>query len=491
MSFCLRPRLFRSLRLIGLVVVGFFIVCTKGWAEEHLPRHVMQSPDVQHVFKYYEMRGDEMPTVYWQGEGNVPERSEKFLLYNAEKFSAKQKKIIINGKSRTFHDFSLSAFIVLDNELNVSHLQLSKLDGSENDLLQRLKHLKYLSIYRNNMHFNDFDLDLSNNIKLKELNLKYGDIKNVILPVSNTLEKVVSRNGYFHYLTNLKDQNKLSTLILNDSVINIDEINGLDIQFLHIDRIKGERLPFDLSSLKKLKVLELYMNMDTEIKYNWKNKTGFQVSKDDVFERFEVPDTVRFFRFGGDRNTHVPFFKKGNNLKTLIFFGTNIHTLHGLDNLQQLEVLDISNSPIAKISGLDKLDRLKRLSIRYTQIDEVKNISHLDKLEYLNVNHNKITRIDDLSPLWRLNEIDISWNKLADISSANFPLGSSVRMFYNPLYVNADPFTQQMLKSLYYSYAPDDFIGRTKVSQFWSVVKYFIYIYPNKKYSYIPMIHID
>ncbi|GHA43218.1 leucine-rich repeat domain-containing protein [Photobacterium aphoticum] len=491
MSCCLLSRLFRSLRLIGLVGVGFFIVCTKGWAEEHLPRHVMQSPDVQHVFKYYEMRGDEIPTVYWQGEGNVPEINKNYLYYGPDSIDVNLKELLIDERYRTFYDLSFSEFIVLDNELNVSHLKLSELEGSENDLLQQLEHLKYLSINDNRMYLNDSDLDLSNNIKLKELTLEYGDIKNVILPVSNTLEKIVSRDGHFHNLTNLKDQIKLSALILNDTVKNISEINGLGIEYLLLDRIKGKRLPFDLSSLKKLKVLDLYMNMDTEIKYNWKNKTGFQISKDDVFERFEVPDTVRFLRFGGDRNVHVPLFNKRSELKTLIFFGTNIHTLHGLDNLQQLEVLDISNSPIAKISGLDKLDRLKRLSIRYTQIDEVKNISHLDNLEYLNVNHNKITRIEDLSPLWRLNEIDISWNKLDDISSANFPLGSSVRMFYNPLYVNADPFTQQMLKSLYYSYAPDDFIGRTKVSQFWSVAKYFIYIYPKKRETYIPMIHID
>ncbi|MFX0103647.1 MAG: leucine-rich repeat domain-containing protein [Candidatus Hodarchaeota archaeon] len=93
----------------------------------------------------------------------------------------------------------------------------------------------------------------------------------------------------------------------------------------------------------------------------------------------------------------------------------DITKLKGLENLDQLQVLDLGNNLITEIEGLDKIPQLKKLHLDSNQISEIKGLDELPNLEFLSIYYNKISEMKGLDNLPKLRLLNLSQNQITEI----------------------------------------------------------------------------
>ncbi|MNU71484.1 Internalin-A precursor [compost metagenome] len=104
------------------------------------------------------------------------------------------------------------------------------------------------------------------------------------------------------------------------------------------------------------------------------------------------------------------------NLKCLELRGTNIEDTRVLQDLQHLEILDISGADhLFEVRGLEKLDSLKHLELEFNQIDRIEKISAHENLKSLNLRSGEIHHISGLDKFPNLTSLDLSSNPIAKI----------------------------------------------------------------------------
>lgn len=106
-------------------------------------------------------------------------------------------------------------------------------------------------------------------------------------------------------------------------------------------------------------------------------------------------------------------YNKGISSLTLIKKKiTNIIEIEGLETLEDLIELNLSNNAITEIKGLENLVNLKVLNLSYNAITEIKGLESLDYLKVLNLNNNIIKEIKGLETLTNLERLKIRYNKI-------------------------------------------------------------------------------
>jgi len=105
-----------------------------------------------------------------------------------------------------------------------------------------------------------------------------------------------------------------------------------------------------------------------------------------------------------------------SELKELNCSNTLISNLFPIRNLNRLEILDFSNTPVDDLSPLNYSTTLKELNCSFTLIDNLSPIEGLVNLEMLECNGIKITDLNFTEKLHKLKTLDCSETKILDLS---------------------------------------------------------------------------
>ncbi|AJD26836.1 leucine Rich Repeat family protein [Clostridium botulinum CDC_297] len=119
--------------------------------------------------------------------------------------------------------------------------------------------------------------------------------------------------------------------------------------------------------------------------------------------------------------------------------------MQGLESMENLTYLDLSNNEISNIDSIKKLVNLKKLVLHKNKIGSIKSIESLKYLEELDLSNNLIGDITALGGLSQLTRLDLSRNGIVSINS----LGSLINLQYLSLYENKISEGEEYLKKLY------------------------------------------
>jgi protein phosphatase 1 regulatory subunit 7 len=107
------------------------------------------------------------------------------------------------------------------------------------------------------------------------------------------------------------------------------------------------------------------------------------------------------------RNSYI--LNKEGKIVKLNLTHNRITEIAGLDNLENLEIIDLSYNRITEIKGLDNLLNLKELNLSHNHLREIKGLDNLMNLERLCLSNNKFT-INGLGHLVNLKRLNLSGN---------------------------------------------------------------------------------
>ena len=123
--------------------------------------------------------------------------------------------------------------------------------------------------------------------------------------------------------------------------------------------------------------------------------------------------TLNYNPFPAKHIEHLKFLK---NLKCLELRGTNIDDTSVLQNLEHLEILDISGTDhLFEVSGLEKLHSLKHIELEFNQINSIEKISAHENLKSLNLRAGEIRHISGLEKFPNLTDLDMASNPITRI----------------------------------------------------------------------------
>ncbi len=105
-----------------------------------------------------------------------------------------------------------------------------------------------------------------------------------------------------------------------------------------------------------------------------------------------------------------------NDLKELDLSNNNITEIKNLENLSNLLYLNLSNNLITEIKGLENQKMLRYLWLSGNQIREITGLNALTNLMTLYLNNNDIEEIKGLDNLYKLNALYLEGNKIIDVS---------------------------------------------------------------------------
>ncbi len=221
---------------------------------------------------------------------------------------------------------------------------------------------------------------LSNLTQLKELDLSYNNISQIVILNIPSLEILDLMDNQ---LTDISGLSNLTSLLELDLMVNqISDITPLS-QLTELKRLKlNHNLISDATPLKHLNQLE-----------------QLQLSSNQIQDISSLENLAS-----------LSLLSLRNNLIT------NLETIQNLSNL---EGLYLSHNRINDISTLTNLPKLKTLYLQNNLVEDISPINHLPHLEHLHLENNMISDIPDLASLEKLISLNMQNNVISDISSLN------------------------------------------------------------------------
>jgi Leucine-rich repeat (LRR) protein len=157
-------------------------------------------------------------------------------------------------------------------------------------------------------------------------------------------------------------------------------------------------------------------------KYEGKNclyLRGIGISQLNEIERLENLDQLDILNLSFNRLSVIKGLEKLKNLIYLNLRGNiinNIADIYGLSEMGRLKNLNLSENRIIEIQGLEELSELKILDLSKNHIKRVSGIESNNKLEELNLSNNRIRYIENLDNLMALKSLNLSHNNIFEIS---------------------------------------------------------------------------
>ncbi len=93
----------------------------------------------------------------------------------------------------------------------------------------------------------------------------------------------------------------------------------------------------------------------------------------------------------------------------------SISEIKGLESLNKLQVLNLSNNSIFEIEGLESLNELQVLKLSYNAIFEIEGLETLKNLRELHLDSNRIVKIKGLEALKDLKFLNLAANSISEI----------------------------------------------------------------------------
>ena len=102
---------------------------------------------------------------------------------------------------------------------------------------------------------------------------------------------------------------------------------------------------------------------------------------------------------------------------------SNITHIKGLDSMNFLKVLSLTDGSITKVRFIEKLINLETLDLSYNKISDISGLEGLFNLVKLNLSDNEIEDIGNLSGLLSLKELYFDNNNIHEIDGKMLPYG--------------------------------------------------------------------
>ncbi|MGF1693875.1 hypothetical protein, partial [Photobacterium kagoshimensis] len=157
-----------SYRILALIKISMLFLSFGVLAYEPLIEETLQSPQIKHVMDFLKENGyQSKPEIFIETYNAELVDREGFNDID-DKFKFSSSSVRYSGGDFWFYDYQESEnYILVDYELNVTHLQLSLKNVNTESFFSLLPKLTYLAI-----DVDDVVLNLKNNKNLKELYLK-------------------------------------------------------------------------------------------------------------------------------------------------------------------------------------------------------------------------------------------------------------------------------------------------------------------------------
>lgn len=337
---------------------------------------------------------------------------------------------------------------VVNNENEVTHLNLSCNYLSSTKGLEPFIHLLFLDLSKNNLVTIEGLQDLTH---LKELNLSCNYISNIQeLSVMKDLKFLNLSNNC---ITEIEDLDALVNLEILDlccnNITKIDKTSNLfKLKSFYIDediyidagkqkKIKKRKKSSDIIQISRsLKAIDV-SNIEEPDAFIYINKpqiivrlkdayniTLIEVNEDEVYHTsnsYVVNDKQEVTHLNLSYN-HINEIKDLDLFVDLIYLDLSCNDLlniSGLDLLIQLQTLNLSNNHITKIEKLDKLVQLRKLYLSNLGISKIEGLEYLTKLQVLDLSYNDISQLDGLKDQISLEELYIYNNNIKNIEELN------------------------------------------------------------------------
>ncbi|OXB20228.1 hypothetical protein B0A80_19210 [Flavobacterium tructae] len=310
---------------------------------------------------------------------------------------------------------------------------------------------------------NTYAIDKDGNIttlRLQEIPINSLDF---LLPISDNLEDLFLQDCEITSIKNISVFKQLKKLDLSinplsnfegiENLKNLQELNlsatdvNSDSKFENIQDLQNLwSLSLDYTQVKSIRGLEHAENLRKLNLRNTKIK-GFEdieelenINHIDLSSCFDLD----FNRLALDRMKNLEKLnlsscivksfeglKKMTNLKQLLLHNASeIEKIKHLDYLENLRVLDLSETEISKIEGLEGLISLTMLNLASNKISEIEGIKNLKNLEYIDLRNNKFSAIkeDNFTGIEKECVVDIGFN---DVTDYNIITRKNIKIVYN------------------------------------------------------------
>ena len=375
-----------------------------------------------------------------------------YLKLSGEKYFLNYNGNISGPFSTEINELDISNNVAL-KELYIEKSKLTTLDLSKNTALETL------DVARNQLT----ELDVSKNTNLQYLSLGYNKLSSIDLTNNTKLEYL---NLYDNSLTSVNGLNKLTNLLKID--ISENQIESLDISGIETVTTlyagQNKLTTLDVSKNTALETLGASNNQLTSIDVSTNTAlktlgassnqlTSIDLSKNTALTELMVSNN-QLTELDVSKNTALTYLYANNNQLTELDLSKNtaLETLNVA--LNQLTELDVSKNTALETLGasnnqLTELDVSKNLTYLYaynnqlTELDLSKNTA----LETLGASSNQLTELD-LSKNTALETLDVSYNQLTSIDlSKNTALTNLYA--YNTQLTSIDLSKNTALKGLY------------------------------------------
>ena len=258
--------------------------------------------------------------------------------------------------------------------------------GITTGLLSEADLLNLTSLTLNNASLTNLSgLELATNLLF--LNLDNNDLSDV--SALTELHKLISlslNNNLLSDLSDLSGLMSLTTLSVNhnlleniESALNIDQLQTLNVEYNYLDVQGNDKVIIDALRSDDF---NLAVNVDV---------TGQEILD-------EIPDA---------------------ELKATILarVGKAEGELLILDDLEELQFLDVSDSEIGDLTGLEFAVNLQILRLNNANINDLSPLEDLSELVILELANNDLTSLESLSNLSSLKSLNVSGNRLESLAA--------------------------------------------------------------------------
>jgi hypothetical protein len=105
---------------------------------------------------------------------------------------------------------------------------------------------------------------------------------------------------------------------------------------------------------------------------------------------------------------------------------SNISHVKGLDSMNFLKTLSLTDGSITRVSLIEKLTNLEMLDLNHNKISDISGLEGLSNLINLDLSHNEIEDVGNLSGLLSLKELYLDNNNVHEIDGKMLPNGLEV-----------------------------------------------------------------
>jgi internalin A len=297
-----------------------------------------------------------------------------------------------------FEDENLEALVrellALDKE-QLTYYDLDKLrvlDLSEHDIknLSGIEHARNLEQLIINKPVSNTQL-IEQLVALKKLVIKEAELENI--DFVRTLDKLEYLDISYNNLRDVSAIDKLDKLIYLDlkrnKVSDVSVINSPKLETLYIEGnyiSDYNELPV-LDQIKETDIFIVYFN-DRNLDLAVRNQIG---KKDGVLTDNDL-----------------------KNIRRLIGVGYEISSLQGIELLENLIEIDLSENNIEDLTPLEPLKSLQILKLKNNNIDDITSLIYLDQLNIVDLSFNEIKTIEALTYLPNLDYLYLEGNEIED-----------------------------------------------------------------------------